>query len=158
VRACVCVGGRTGSRAREREREMELRAAGGTSCASAVWCRGGGGWTQAHAGPRQTGRDRVPAAAGVRCGRAMHGPVLLLDAVRIRCSWARAILAFCRVQIKVYRINEAYMHIYDDAEQMKRVCLCADIRTEHDVCMYSFSCSVGVEDDDDGEEEEEIYA
>lgn len=37
----------------------------------------------------------------------------------------------------------------DDAEH---------IRTEHDVCMYSFSCSVGVEDDDDGEEEEEIYA
>lgn len=42
------------------------------------------------------------------------------------------------------------MDMYEDAEH---------IRTEHDVCMYSFSCSVGVEDDDDGEEEEEeIYA
>lgn len=69
MRACVCVGGRTGSRARAREREMELRAAGGTSCASAVWCQ----WMDTSARWR-------PLREGVQC------IALLLDAVRIRCS------------------------------------------------------------------------
>lgn len=88
--SCVCVSVWAGGRARARDCARERWSCGRQvgRRARPPWCRGGGGWTQAHAGPRQTERDRVPAAAGVRCGlrEGVQCMALLLDAVRIRCS------------------------------------------------------------------------
>jgi hypothetical protein len=140
VRVCVWAGGRARARARERERDG---AAGGRWDVVRVrrvvpWW----GWMDTSA--RRPPSDRTGQGPG--CG---WRPLRACNAWP--CSVARrrtdpVLLGkshFSFLSCTDYRINEAYMHIYDDAEQMKRVCLCAEhIRTEHDVCMYSAVLSV----------------